>query len=224
MRLISQAISAAKNSLDLAQQLLGEIQGNPQTIAQKPVGVEAPPRPQVLPTPLTSNTAREQPGMVGSFDGENLETPSGEKYKVPENYASKTGLVFGDKLKIIDLPGSGKSEKIFKQIERVKRLRVEGVLSKSEKGWKLATADGSHTVLEAAVKHFGGQVGTEMFGLLPKDNPHVSFAALEGLVNPPVVPEPRVGEKKEAGEKATTAIPEDKKDSADKEKKPKSKK
>lgn len=191
IKLIGQALAAARNSLELAQQLLGELQGRPKEVSIsnfKPVD-------QRLPVPTVARVAfpaREVPGIVGTFDGQNLLTASGEKYKVPENYASKTGLVFGDKLKMVDPPlpaqaGFGEENKgpFFKQIERVKRQRVEGVLSQSEKGWKLVTADGPHTVLEAAVKHFGGEVGTEMYGLLPKDQPHASFAALEGLVKPP---------------------------------------
>lgn len=179
LKLINQALAAAKASIDLASQLLGEVRGEAFSNILR--------RPEATRRPLDSPNLRETPGVIGTFDGENLLTETGQKYKVPENYASKTGLVYGDKLKMVDnpseVPGGAASGKIFKQIERVKRQRVEGLLSRVEDGsWRLATADASYRVLSAAVKYFGSQVGTEVKGLLPKDNKDVPFVALEGPV------------------------------------------
>ena len=44
--------------------------------------------------------------------------------------------------------------KIFKQIERVKRQRMTGVLSQKDGVWYLTTSDGPYKVLEASIKHF----------------------------------------------------------------------
>src|SRR3989338_5777794 len=67
-------------------------------------------------------------GVVGKFMGDCMMTEEGQKYDVPLNYASKSVLVFGDKLKMYEEGG----EKKFKQIERVKRFRTEGILAKKE--------------------------------------------------------------------------------------------
>ncbi|MCL5004053.1 MAG: hypothetical protein M1352_02165 [Patescibacteria group bacterium] len=163
IRLITQSLAAAQASLELARGFLAEISGEPllppakkQTAVNKPVNADLP-------------------GVIGTFDGENMVAADGKKYAVPVNYASKSGLVFGDKLKMTEAEGG----KIFKQIERVKRQRVSGILSRKTGQWFLATSDGSHKVLEVAVNYFKYGEGQEVFGLLPRENLKAPFAALE---------------------------------------------
>lgn len=185
IKLINQALAAAQASIDLSRQLLAELTNVPTPV------VNLANRPQALGVPEKINSSPFL-GIVGTYDGENMVTASGEKHTVPANYASKTVLVFGDTLKMIEqsavptVPGAPNraSGKLFKQIERVKRQRVAGVLTQKEGVWYLATSDGSHKVLEAAVLYYGLKVGDTAVGILPKDNNQVPFAALEGPEKP----------------------------------------
>ncbi|OGC49789.1 hypothetical protein A2716_00290 [candidate division WWE3 bacterium RIFCSPHIGHO2_01_FULL_40_23] len=122
-------------------------------------------------------SARNLPGVLGKFMGEYMETEAGEKIDIPANYASKSTLVYGDKLKQYEENG----EKRFKQIERIRRLRVEGILAKKEGKWHAVTSDGSYRVLDVSVNHYGGVEGDPVVVLLPLDDKFVPFAAVESI-------------------------------------------
>jgi hypothetical protein len=155
--LIRQALSAAESSIKLARQLLGEL--------EKEGGRERPPK------------AKELPGVIGIFDGQNMIAEGGESYPVPENYASKSILVVGDTLKLVDSGG----EKRFKQIEHVKRHKTTGMLAKKDGKWTVVTPEGSYRVLPAAVSHFEGEVGDEVLLQLPAANLQTTWAAVENI-------------------------------------------
>ncbi len=151
IQLISQALQAAVSSINLAKQMLGEL--------EREVRV----------------SAKDLPGITGTFDGEAMTCPDGKKYQVPENYASKSMLVFGDTLKMVEEGG----EKLFKQIERVKRITEAGILAKKEGKWHAVTAEGSYKLLPAAVSFHAGEEGDEVTVTIPQDNRRAPFAALE---------------------------------------------
>jgi len=131
-------------------------------------------------------------GIVGSYDGKYLTTKDGSKYEVPANYAAKSKLVFGDVLKMIEENG----KQLFKQIEKVRKERVEGILTKKDGEWFLLTDRGSYKVLEAAALYHNAQLNSQATAYLPADNMDAPFAALdavEGLsvVAPKVSSEPK---------------------------------
>ena len=100
-----------------------------------------------------------------------------QNFPVPANYASKSMLVVGDTLKLVD---EGK-EKRFKQIEHVKRHKTTGILTKKDGKWKAVTPEGSYKVLPAAVSHFGADVGSEVTLHLPANNLTVPYGAIESV-------------------------------------------
>jgi len=155
--LIRQALSAAESSIKLARQLLLDVESE---------GSKAKPR------------AQELPGVSGFFDGQNMFTEKGETYPVPENYASKSILVVGDTLKLVEDGG----ERRFKQIEHVKRHKSIGILSKKEGKWVGVTPEGSYKLLPASVSHFNGEVGDEALLQLPASNLQVPWAAVEKIM------------------------------------------
>lgn len=148
---IHHALAAAVSSINLAKRLLTELEE------------KAGPSP------------RELPGEFGKFDGHFMVTEEGEKYQIPENYASKSRLVYGDRLKRIVEDG----EETFKQVDRVKRREVEGILAKKDGNWHIVTSLGSYEVLVAAVNYWNGEVGDEAVALIPQEDERVSFAALK---------------------------------------------
>src|SRR3989337_2347324 len=130
--LIRQALSAAESSLKLARQLLSDVERE---------GLRNKPK------------ATELPGITGVFDGQNMVTDKGDRYPVPENYASKSILVVGDTLKLVE---QGR-EKRFKQIEHVKRHKTNGILTKKEGKWAPVTPEGSYQLLPSSIEHFVGE-------------------------------------------------------------------
>ena len=156
LELIRQALGAAESSIKLAKQLLNDLVDS---------GVIAKPK------------AVELPGIAGIFDGENMASENGQTFPVPANYASKSMLVVGDSLKLVD---EGK-EKRFKQIEHVKRHKTTGILTKKDGKWKVVTPEGSYKVLPSAVAHFGADVGNEVTLHLPANNLTVPYGAIESV-------------------------------------------
>lgn len=160
IQLVNQAINASINSLNLTKQLIRDL--------EKLSGATATSMPGVGRTVSV-------PGIIGVYDGENMVTEKGDKFPVPQNYASKSGLVYGDTLKRIEEGGG----LVFKQVQRVKRLKTPGVLVKKEGRWVAVTSDGSYKVLDRTVEHFGLKEGAEILAVVPESNKTVPFAALE---------------------------------------------
>lgn len=152
--LIRQALSASESSIRLARQLLSEL--------EREVG-------------KNKHASKDTPGITGFFDGQNMVTEKGEKFSVPENYASKSILVVGDTLKLAEEGGN----KRFKQIEHVKRHKTSGILTKKDGKWAAVTSEGSYKIIPAAVAHFNGEVGDEVLLQIPANNLQSSWAALE---------------------------------------------
>jgi len=153
-QLIIQALNAAETNIRLAKTLLSETRA-------------AAPKP----------SSKDVPGITGTFDGENMIAEDGKKYPVNPNYASKSVLVYGDTLKRIEEDGQER----FKQIARVKRQKVEGILAKKNGKWVAVTADGSYLVSPVAVGFHKGEEGDEVVVVLPVDNKNMPYAALESV-------------------------------------------
>jgi len=132
-------------------------------------------------------------GETGKFNGEKMVTDEGKEFNVNENYAAKSKLVYGDVLKLIDKDGKN----IFKQIEKVERERVEGILTKKEGEWYLLTDRGSHRVSDAAAEYHKAQLNSQAVAFLPKDNPKAPFATIDTVEGPSVIKNDDKVEKKE---------------------------
>ena len=152
---VKQALSAAESSLRIAKQLLNEVEGAGE-----------------------KQNKSVLPGTIGTYDGENMVMESGEKHPVPANYASKSMLVVGDTLKLVDEKGN----KRFKQIEHVKRLKTEGVLTKKDGKFHVLATEGSYKVLPAAVDHFGVGLDDTLNIWIPAKNQTALWAAIESVV------------------------------------------
>lgn len=118
--------------------------------------------------------------IIGIFDGEFMITDENKKYQIPPNYASKSLLVVGDKLRFVE---EGPQSK-FKQVEKVERIESIGVLTKKDGKWAVVTSEGSFWIISASVKHFGGDIGDEVVVILPKEfkKLRAAWAAMKGMV------------------------------------------
>jgi hypothetical protein len=121
---------------------------------------------------------REVPGVEGVFDGLFLISADGQKYGVPENYSAKSRLVFGDTLKMIEDEG----KQLFKQIARVERKKVEGVINKKEGKWHVLAETGSYRLNDKAVEFNSLSVNDKVAVLIPADNLNAPYAALDKVL------------------------------------------
>lgn len=119
------------------------------------------------------------PGTEGVFDGQYLIAQDGRKTEVPSNYAAKSKLVYGDILKVFTDSG----RQIFKQIDRVERKTVEGVLTKKEGKWYLLTDIGTYKISDASAEYHKAGLNDRASALIPAQNPKVPFASLERVFN-----------------------------------------
>jgi hypothetical protein len=109
--------------------------------------------------------------VEGYFDGENMIGDNGQLYVVPPNYASKTQLVVGDRMKWLMTP----DRDIFKLIQPVPRERVTGtftiegdsylvIVNKFQNPIQILKASATY-----AMKNLGMQIGDEVAITVPKD-------------------------------------------------------
>jgi hypothetical protein len=152
---------------------------------------------------------KNMPGVEGVFDGVYLVSEDGAKHEVPANYAAKSRLVFGDKLKIVEEDG----KKVFKQIQKPERQEVKGVLSKKEGKWYLLSDSGTYKISDTAAEFNKAELNDEAVALVPENQLNVPFAALDLIVKK-VVSVP-------AAENAVKAAPKAEKPKENKETKPK---
>lgn len=173
LKLIMQSLLAAETSIGLAKQLLSAYGGIPAG------GGQASPNPRFQPRPAHDNrpSTRDLPGITGKYDGENMISGDGKSFPVPGNYAGKSKLVYGDTLKLMDTPEGGK---LFKQIEKVNRKRLEAKLAKKDGKWVVVTEAGAtYKTLGTNVEFLGGKEGDLVAVLIPEDNPKSPYAAID---------------------------------------------
>lgn len=116
--------------------------------------------------------------IEGVFDGEEMIDSAGKKFPVPPNYASKSKLVAGDKLKLtIAIDGTF----IFKQIGPTDRKRVIGKLSESNGRYFVNVEGKKFQVLQASVTYFHAAPSDEVTIIIPKVG-ESAWAALENCL------------------------------------------
>lgn len=148
---------------------------------------------------------KDVPGIEGTFDGIYMITDSGEKHEVPPNYAAKSRLVYGDRLKLIkeenqngrdvgSVGGTGgtqgESEEnrppkdVFKQIIKVPRKKLQGVLNKKEGKWYVLTSAGTYKISDKSAEFNNLLINQEVDVLVPENNMNAPFAALDFVKKP----------------------------------------
>jgi len=172
IRLVQQLVEQSEKSIRSAQKLLSEITGD--STAQV--------KQSSSPLEVVGASYESDDGQVveGAFDGQNMVGPDGKKYSVPANYASKSKLVEGDKLKLIIQPDG---RFVYKQIGPIERDRIKGVLMEDEaSGQSIILADGkNYKVLHASLTFFHAEIGDEVVILVPAGK-ESEWAAVENVI------------------------------------------
>lgn len=170
LEIAKQYLESAQTSINEARELLRDLLGE---------------RPPITMTEKAREFGSEvvEAGakvIEGMFDGQNMVGPDGKRYSVPANYASKSKLVEGDKLKLtISIDGAF----VYKQIGPIDRQRLIGTLVRDEltDEYRVLAGGKSFRVLLASITYFKGEVGDEVVILVPKEG-ETKWAAVENVI------------------------------------------
>ena len=121
---------------------------------------------------LKINEEEKLRDVVGSFNGESFIEQDGGEYPVTPNYASKSGLVEGDILRLI-ITKDGKF--IYKQINLVDRKSLFGTIHFEKDGGYVRTINGDYKILAASISFMRVEEGDEAIIIVPRD-----FSAVYG--------------------------------------------
>lgn len=112
--------------------------------------------------------------IIGFFDGEHMVSEeTGKMYPVPQNYASKSKLIEGDKLKL-SLPSI-----IYKQLEKAKSIKTIAKVIKKDDELVVMTMKGKiYKILNFSITYFNLREDQEVLISIPADEKGY-FAAIE---------------------------------------------
>ncbi|MFA5917424.1 MAG: hypothetical protein WC850_04285 [Candidatus Gracilibacteria bacterium] len=127
---------------------------------------------------LTSYSSDDFKIVEGVFTGDEMLGVDEHKYPVPVNYASKSRLVQGDRLKLTIEP-SGRM--LYKQIKPIERESKVGLLTKEQGKYQVISEGLTYNVLTAAVTHFKAEIGDSVSIIVPTGK-QANFAAIESVI------------------------------------------
>lgn len=169
---LSQAIDSAKASLEAVEkwsEMLADKNGVDSDVIKE--------KAKKLPD-IEEFSNEDEQVIEGIFDGENMVAKKGDSYPVPSNYASKSKLVEGDKLKLTIQPNGAF---VYKQIELIPRKLVTGKLILEGSQYKALCDKKTYCVLYASVTFFKARVGDEIVVTVPEDE-NANWAAIENII------------------------------------------
>lgn len=167
IKAIRDAVLAAENSLRTAKHLLTEM-----------LGGDTKSHFQTSTDGLSQYTEDENTIVEGVFTGESMLGADGNTYPVPQNYASKSLLVQGSRLKAI-IHTNGKIT--YKIIEEIPYETLLGIVTKSGERYQITTDTKSYNVLMAAITFHKCSLGDTVSIRIPKGK-NATFAVIENLV------------------------------------------
>lgn len=135
------------------------------------------------PVILSSDASMYERVVEGVFNGYSMIGDDEKTYQIPPNYASKSKLVEGDRLKLVIQPNG---QFVYKQIGPVERERRVGKLERTtvDNGYAVVAPERTYRVLMASVTYFHGQVGDEVVLLVPRGG-NCIWAAVENIMRTP---------------------------------------
>lgn len=175
LALLRRRLEDAERNLQLAKQILAE--GKEREASTGGSG----PLPALAPSTEAPAGARV---IYGRFNGEHMEGEDGQLYPVPANYASKSKLAEGDRMKLtIDADGAF----IYKQVGPIDRRRVLGTFAIDQDGnYVVEAEDKAYRILLASVTFYRLEPGDQVTILLPEGQ-EALWGAVENVLKSPKV-------------------------------------
>lgn len=167
---VNESIEIAKDSILAAQKWSEKL--------SKQLGVEPDNIKNLAQNTELRTESAEGKIIEGIFDGQNMIDGEGEVFPVPANYASKSKLVEGDKLKL-SIADNGAF--IYKQIELSPRKLVVGHLVLDGSQYQVLVDSKIYNVLYASVTFFRAKVGDQVTIIIP-ETINSKWAAIENVI------------------------------------------
>ncbi len=168
LQALQELISTAERSLHHAKNLVNQIVG------KKPA--EASENPDMAEL----HTYRHGKSKVieGIFTGKDMLGADKKIYPVPANYASKSKIIEGSKLKVT-IKSDGSYQ--YKIIDEIDYISTTGTLIKDGDHFVVISQNGIYQVIPAAVTYIQARVGDRVSIRIPKDI-KATYAAVDTLV------------------------------------------
>ena len=172
-------LEIAEKNLQTARQLMSQL-AEEKGIGEKQLQLQKNPKNH---SPSSDEDFAALEVVEGYFDGESMVGDNGQIYPVPQNYASKTQLVIGDRMKWI----LTQERELFKLIQPTERERVIGSLVSEGEDFLVLVDSLSQPVrlLKASVtfamKNYGLKLGDEVAIIIPK-NGTPSWGAFSSVI------------------------------------------
>ena len=165
-------ISSMERTLFAARSLVSELSGDaPLTSGDSFLKAQTSYSP-------ASRMGSEGKIIEGAFDGQNMMDGEGSTYPVPVNYASKSKMVVGDRMKLT-IGNDGKF--VYKQIGPVNRRNVLGPLTCEDGQYKVLSEGKEYKILTASITFHKAEIGDTVSVLLPQDG-DPEWAAFDAVV------------------------------------------
>jgi len=162
LKTLKKLVETAETNLAGARELLSSLVGDEQ--------IELP--ASVPGEPLTGRV------VEGAFDGQHMLGDDGKTYPVQANYASKSKLLPGDRLKLV-IGEDGDLK--FKQIGPVERRKLIGTLHLRDGVYYVEARGQEYRILYASVTYHKAQPGDQVSIVVP-DGVDSEWAALEAPI------------------------------------------
>ena len=114
--------------------------------------------------------------IEGVFNGQHMVADDGKIYPIQANYASKSRLVQGDRMKLTISDGGSF---LYKQIGPIQRIQVVGILSQKDGHYYVQVGERRYHVLSASVTHHKIKQGDQISITIPENDPSAEWAAIE---------------------------------------------
>jgi len=160
-------IMTAEKSIKNANKLLKTVLEQEWVSLSSPVKLDA--------SDMNSYMSEDSKIVEWLFTGDEMLGSDGNNYPVPANYASKSKLVQGDKLKLT-IAANGKM--LYKQIAPIERETRAGLLIKEKEKFQVIADGQTYDLLTAAVTHFKAEIGDNISVIIPAGKA-ATFAAID---------------------------------------------
>ncbi len=177
-------LESAEKSVAAAKRLLAEISG----------GALKARRPDLDTSALHSYSSGDEKVVEGVFTGDAMLGVDKRIYPVPANYASKSHIVQGTKMKARIEPDGKITYKIIEEMPFETRA---GILVKDRDRWQVACGDKVFNVLMASVTYLRGNVGDQVSVRVPAGK-EATYACLEAVLPGKAAPAAAVAPSKPA--------------------------
>lgn len=168
-------LASAMEAISSANDILATLEGGKGSKEKEKEDEPAMPENLDLAPPIMEDGLKI---IEGIFNGQNMLGSDKRIYPVPANYASKSKLIPGDKLKLtITETGAFK----YKQIGPIPRVQAMGTVMYSDGQYQIMVEKKLYKVLLASITYYRAEVGSKVTVIIPQEGDS-DWCAIEHLL------------------------------------------